>query len=56
MIDVNQVNQNLVANGFLNNLVNKVELAVATEETAVNPLAFTNYQALTADIVFAIAS
>ena len=56
MLEVNQANKNLVASGFLNNLVNKVAGAVATDENAEAPLAFTNYQALTGDIVLAIAS
>ena len=56
MLEVNQANKNLVASGFLNNLVYKVAGAVATDENAEAPLAFTNYQALTGDIVLAIAS
>ena len=56
MLQVNQANSNLVASGFLNNLVNKVGGAVARDEDAETPLLFTNYQALTGDIVLAIAS
>ena len=59
MLEVNQANSNLVASGFLNNLANKVEAAMAPAhgfEDTLGNLVFTNYQALTGDIVLAIAT
>ena len=56
MLQVNDANKQLVASGFLNNLANKVELAVATDSNDEAHLVFTNYNALTGDIVLAIAN
>ena len=59
MLEVNNANANLVASGFLNNLANKVEGAMAPShgfENTMGNLVFSNYQALTSDIVLAIAT
>ena len=56
MLQVNDANKQLVASGFLNNLANKVEGAVATDANDEAHLVFTNYNALTGDIVLAIAN
>lgn len=49
---------NLVASGFLSVLKNRVDIAIAKSESNADtlPLSFTNYQALNADILLAIAS
>ena len=53
---VNQSESNLVASGFLQTLHDKVSLTAAANDEANQPLSFTNYQALTSDILLAIAS
>lgn len=59
---VNASEGNLVASGFLTTIKDRVNLALATPERPADadpknlPLAFTNYQAFTSDILLAIAS
>ena len=56
---VNQSSENLVASGFLTTLKDRVNLGVQPKgEVGANeaPLAFTNYQSLTSDILLTIAS
>ena len=56
VLGISQKNQNLLSSSFLANIRDKVNLAVSKSENAADlPLALTNYQALSEDILLAIA-